>query len=213
MSLSIRDQLKNIGLLKPEESARAQPAGKSASDKAKPPHKPHQKPPQKQQTNSHSKHPKRAAQFTPPTARSTEPSLAQAWQARDAQEKQLALEKKRLAEEKAVQKRARKTAVQSLLSGTSLNVANAELVRYFLYANKIRKVYVTAEQRAQINAGEIAIAQMDGRFHLISAETAKRIQADGPEFLALFGASEEPDVPADAGYADPKFQVPDDLVW
>ena len=61
-----------------------------------------------------------------------------------------------------------------------------------------------------LNAGQLGVLQMDGRYLLVDA--ALLAQPSGvPAAIAL---KVDPDAPPeDDPYADPQYKVPDDLVW
>ncbi|HEX7368858.1 MAG TPA: DUF2058 family protein [Rhodanobacteraceae bacterium] len=133
-----------------------------------------------------------------------EPDLAHAFALRakaDSVEREVA---EREAREKAEARKERKRKLQALLGGKALNKPDAEQVRNFEYAGKIRRIYVSAEQLVQINAGELGVVMHGGRALLVSRETALQAQAIAPESMGLLV---DPDAPtADDG-------VPDDLMW
>ena len=55
------------------------------------------------------------------------------------------------------------------------------------------------------------MVQLDGRYLLVTAALLEQVEAIFPPAIAL---KVDPDAPAvDDPYADPQFQVPDDLVW
>ncbi len=122
----------------------------------------------------------------------------------------------RIAEEKRKQEEARirrenKTKLIELLTRASLNAPEADIARHFPYGEKIRRVYVTQEQLRALNAGELAVVQHGGRYHVVSLENADAAVALYPGCLALKVDPNAP--PDDTDYSDPQFQVPDDLVW
>ena len=97
------------------------------------------------------------------------------------------------------------------LEGKPLNAADAEHVRHFEYGGKIKRIHVTADQLKALNAGELGVLQQDGRYLLVDAATLAGAEAIFPDAIAL---KVDPDAPAaDDPYADPRYQVPDDLVW
>jgi len=189
MSLSLKDQLIAAGLVK-RDAAKPKPAPRPAKY---PTHVPVAKPPQQP----------------------AEPSLAELYRARDlAAQKELA-EAQRLNVEKALAKRARKNQALALIAGKAVNTNEGEqVVRHFEYARKIRRIYLTAEQRTQLNAGELGIVQLDGHFSLLPHAIVAAVHAVAPEFIALMGASSETVLPVEhPDYSDPKHQIPDDLTW
>ena len=137
--------------------------------------------------------------------------LAKAYAIRAQKEKQERIEAERLKQEEAARRRAAKAQVAELLKDKALNVADAELVRHFEYGGKIKRIYVTPDQLKALNAGELAVVQLDGRYQLVTVALADEVAALLPSLLAL---KVDPNAPAeDDPYADPRYQVPDDLVW
>lgn len=97
------------------------------------------------------------------------------------------------------------------LQGKALNVADAEIARHFPYGGKIKRVYVTPDQLRALNAGELGVVQHEGRYILLTAAHLAEAEAIFPQAVAL---KVDPDAPAgDDPYGDPRYQVPDDLVW
>lgn len=133
-----------------------------------------------------------------------EPDLARAFALRAKAERAEREAAERMAREQAAAKKERKRKLQQLLDGKTLNRADAEQPRNFEYAGKIRRVHVSGEQLAQLNAGELGVVMHGGRALLVTRETALQAQAIAPEALALLV---DPDAPvSDDG-------VPDDLMW
>lgn len=133
-----------------------------------------------------------------------EPDLAKAFALRakaDRAEREAA---EREASEKAAAKKERKRKLQELLAGKALNRDDAEQVRNFEFADKIRRVYATPEQLRRINTGELGVVMHGGRALIVSRDIALEVQAISPEAIALLV---DPNAPAeDDG-------VPDDMVW
>lgn len=137
--------------------------------------------------------------------------LGKAYGLRAQHEKNERIEAERLKQEAARIKREAKARVAELLKDQSLNLVDAELTRHFEYNGKIRRVHVTEAQLKSLNAGELGVVQLDGRYLLVAATLAREVEALLPSLLALLV---DPDAPvANDPYADPQFKVPDDLVW
>jgi uncharacterized protein YaiL (DUF2058 family) len=146
----------------------------------------------------------------PPRTRE-EIDLGKAYAIRAQKEKAERIEAERLKQEAARIKREAKAKVAELLKDKSLNAADAELTRHFEYNGKIRRVHVTEAQLKSLNAGEFGVVQLDGRYLLVDAAMAREVQVLLPSLVALLV---DPDAPAvDDPYADPKYVVPDDMVW
>ena len=199
MSLSLKDQLIAAGLVK-RDAAKPKPAPRPA------------------------KYPTQTPVVKPPP-KPAEPSLAELYRARDLAAQKALAEAQRLNVEKALAKRARKNQALALIAGKAVNTNEGvqvspkgdtaeQVVRHFEYARKIRRIYLTAEQRSQLNAGELGIVQLDGHFSLLPHAIVAAVHAVAPEFIALMGASSEAVLPVeDPAYSDPKHQIPDDLMW
>lgn len=193
MSLSLKDQLIAAGLVKADQAKAPRPD----SSVKKPVAKPVAKPIVPQQKQSH------------------EPSLAELYKARDLHEQKQQQAARAQAEAKAAAKKQRKLQVMQLIAGKALNKKDGELVRHFEYARKIRRIYLSSEQRTALNAGTLGIVQMDGQFLLLEGEIVEQVYLFAPEFVALRGASTEPEGSTEGGeeYAAAEYQVPDDLMW
>lgn len=208
MSGSLRDQLLGLGF--------------------KPAPKPESKPAQKPSRPSHSgKSPearpgnRSGAPGRPGDGRGRPPQsggksrgemdLAKAYAIRAQKEKDERIAAERARQEEAQRKREGKLKLAELLKVATLNDASADVARHFEYGGKIRRIYVNADQLKALNAGELAVVQQGGRYHLVTAAHGREADALLPGVLALLA---DPSVAsADDVYADPKYQVPDDLVW
>lgn len=137
--------------------------------------------------------------------------LAKAYAIRAQKEKEERIEAERLKQEAARIKREAKAKVAELLKDKARNLAEAELTRHFDYNGKIRRVHVDEAQLKALNAGELGVVQLDGRYLVVDAALALDVRALLPSLVALLV---DPNAPAaDDPYADPKYAIPDDLVW
>jgi len=190
MGNSLRDQLLGLGFT---------PAPKPA---AKPIAKPAAKPTAKQPEQKPAARPARTRE---------EMDLAKAYAIRAQKEKDERQEAERLKQEAARLRREARSKLDALLEGKALNDAAAEIARHFPYGGRIKRVHVTADQLAALNAGRLGVVQRNGRYLLVDAAVLAEAEAIFPEAVAL---KVDPDAPAsDDIYADPQYQVPDDLVW
>ena len=190
MSESLRDQLLKSGLaakFKPESRA---PSPSRPASPSRPPQKPqhsHNKPPAQRPSR-------------PPQREPSEMDLAKAYALRDKTEREQRAREQRAAEQRAREKKERKQKLGELLGGKGLNDAAADIPRHFPHANKIRRIYVTAEQLPRLNGGELAVAQFAGRYLLVTKDVGLAAQAIDPEALVLLSdaqATDEDGVPAD----------------
>lgn len=223
MTDSLRDQLLGLGFKpapKPERKPERRP-------EHRPEHRPERRPDPKQAAKSAGKpsagklvggrpvagkpNPaSRAAQSRPARSRE-EMDLAKAYAIRAQKEKDERIEAERLKQEEARLRREAKARVEELLKDKSLNDPNAEIARHFPYGGKIKRIHVNAGQLKALNAGELGVVQQNGRYLLVTAALLAEAESIFPACVAL---KVDPDAPAeDDPYADPQYQVPDDLVW
>ena len=147
----------------------------------------------------------------PPPRTREEIDLAKAYAIRARKEKDERIEAERQKQEAARIKREAKMKIAELLKEKPLNAADAELTRHFEYNGKIRRVHVTDAQLKSLNAGDLGVVQLDGRYLLVDSVLAREIHSLLPSLLALLV---DPNAAvADDPYADPQYLVPDDLVW
>lgn len=202
MTDSLRDQLLGLGF-KP-----AAPEKKPAKPQSAPGKRPDAA---RRGTPAHAAKPvDRAVRHRPVRSRE-DIDLAKAYAIRAQREKDERVEAERLKQEQARQRREAKARLAELLRDKSLNDPSADIARHFDYGGKIKRVYVTAEQLKALNAGALGVVQMDGRYLLVEASVLD--QAEGV-FAPAVALKVDPNASAaDDPYADPQYQVPDDLVW
>lgn len=196
MSHSLKDQLLGLGF---------KPAPKTERRPDKAPHPPGK--PARGKTverTGHSGKPK-------PKQSQEEIDLARAFALRTQQEKREREMAEQAKQAAALQKKISKEQVGKLLEGGILNVADADIARHFSYGGKIKRIYVTAAQLAALNAGELGVVQFNGRYCLTTRENTLAVRELLPSLVALYCDGNEESLPE--GYDDPKFQVPDDLIW
>jgi uncharacterized protein YaiL (DUF2058 family) len=214
MSNSLRDQLLGLGYkpaVKVDDSPKSRHSEKTGSKPAsghpqRPAQKSTQRPPHKPGHANRNPSPPRS------TARTQEEiDLAKAYALRAQKEKDERIAAEQAKQEAAKLKREAKVKLVELIKGKILNVADAEHVRHFEYGGKIRRVHVTPEQLKALNAGELGVIQMDGRYSLVPVDVAIAAREILASHVALLV---DPNAPAaDDPYSDPLYQVPDDLIW
>jgi uncharacterized protein len=235
MSDSLRDQLLGLGFKpspKPEKTEKPTTTHKprhehprKAGEQAKsgvPSHKPPHKPPHKhgerkphahrtatQGAGAHASAKHQPSAKKPRTQE--EIDLAKAYAIRAQREKEERIEAERLKQEEARKRREAKAALAELVKDKALNDKAAEIARHFPYGGKIKRIYVNDAQLKQLNAGELGVLQLDGRYLLVTAALLAEAEAVFAPAVAL---KVDPNAPSgDDPYADPQYQVPDDLVW
>lgn len=137
--------------------------------------------------------------------------LGKAFALRSQQEKREREAAEREKQEAARQKKLAKESVAKLLEDQLLNAPEADIARHFSYGGKIKRLYVTPAQLSALNAGELGIVQFNGRYCLVSKNITLAVRALLPSLVALYCDGDEEGLPD--GYDDPRFQIPDDLIW
>jgi uncharacterized protein YaiL (DUF2058 family) len=208
MSDSLRDQLLGLGFkppAKPERRPAQEPVRKPAN---KPGHGAGAR------TAEGARKPASGARRPPqhgkPGTRG-EIDLAKAYAIRAQKEKDERIEAERLKQEEARKRREAKARLAELLKDKALNDPAADIARHFDYGGKIKRIHVNEAQLKALNAGELGVVQLDGRYLLVDAALLAQAEAIFAPAVAL---KVDPSAPVqDDAYADPRFEVPDDLVW
>lgn len=137
--------------------------------------------------------------------------LAKAFAIRAQREKEERIEAERVKQEEARLRREARAKLETFLADKSLNKPEADIARHFEYGGKIKRIHVDEDQLKALNAGELGVVQLNGRYLLV---TAAVLEEAGSIFAPSVALRIDPDAPAaDDPYSDPKYQVPDDLVW
>lgn len=217
MTDSLRDQLLGLGFKPAPKPQRDDRKGKPQQGAKSPGHAPNRSgKPQQSARSPHSGKPAQSgrplhAGAPKPRRTAAEMDLAKAYAIRAQKEKAERIEAERLKQEAARERREAKAKLAELLKDKALNAPEAEIARHFPYGGKIKRIYVSADQLKALNAGTLGVLQMDGRYLLVDADTLAAAEAIFAPAVAL---KVDPNAPAgDDPYADPKYQVPDDLVW
>lgn len=133
--------------------------------------------------------------------------LARAYAIRAQAEKAERLQAEREAQRVAQERRDRRRRLHELLGGKAQVIPeDAEHVRHFEHAGKIRRMHVSSEQLAALNKGEFAVVVQGGRFLLVEREVALLAGEIAPDVIALLVDPDATPDTADEG-------VPDDLMW
>ncbi|WP_166207553.1 DUF2058 family protein [Cognatiluteimonas telluris] len=224
MTDSLRDQLLGLGFKpapKPERKPQPRPAPSARAPDNRSPARPAGRPSSgarpaqgnpRGAAKSPGKAPNPANRHPHGQPRSREDiDLAKAYAIRAQREKDERIEAERLKQEQARQRREAKARLGDFIKDKALNDPTAEIARHFDYGGKIKRIHVTEAQLKALNAGELGVVQVDGRYLLVAAAVLAEAETIFPAAIAL---KVDPDAPAaDDPYADPRYQVPDDLVW
>ena len=140
-----------------------------------------------------------------------EMDLAKAYAIRAQKEKEERLAAEAAKQEAARLRREAKAKFDAFIVGKSLNVEAADIARHFEYGGKIKRVYVTADQLKALNAGQLGVLQQNGRYLVVAADVLAEAESIFPQGVAL---KVDPNAPVEEDpYADPQYQIPDDLIW
>ncbi|UOV05669.1 DUF2058 family protein [Pseudoxanthomonas mexicana] len=213
MSDSLRDQLLGLGF-KPAPKPERKPDARKPDARRPDARRPGPRPPGKGAAP-----PVRTGQGKPrpPQGQARKPrsqeeiDLAKAYAIRAQREKEERIEAERVKQEQARLRRESKARLEAFLKDKALNDAEADIARHFPYGGKIKRIYVNAGQLKALNAGELGVVQQNGRYLLVTAAVLAEAETI---FAAAVALKVDPNASAEEDpYADPKYQVPDDLVW
>ena len=153
--------------------------------------------------------PRGGAPRKPRTQEEIDLGKAYALRAQKEKEERIAAEAAR--QEEARQRREARAKLGEFLKDKALNDKDADIARHFPYGGKIKRIYVNADQLRALNAGDLGVVQLDGRYVLVAKNVLDEAESIFAPSVAL---RVDPDAPAgDDPYSDPQYQVPDDLVW
>jgi len=136
--------------------------------------------------------------------------LERAWLARRKAEK---AEKERAKQARVADQEARRKRnleLDGIVEDRVLNEDDAEVPRYFEHLGRIRRVMCTPDQRRAINAGQLGIVNLRGRYLIVEPDVLARYRALAPDLVPELGGA-EPNAPE--GEQDDYPPVPDDLTW
>ena len=82
---------------------------------------------------------------------------------------------------------------------------------HFPRGDRLKRLYVSEDQRRRLAAGELAIVGFRGRHHLVPRPAGERVRELRPEVFVFIAAGDDGVREAEAGYEG--YEVPDELVW
>ena len=82
---------------------------------------------------------------------------------------------------------------------------------HFPRGDRLKRLYVSDDQRRRLAAGELAIVGFRGRHHLVPRPAGERVRELRPEVFVFIATGDDGAQEADAGYEG--YAVPDELVW
>ena len=209
MSDSLRDQLLGLGF-KPAPKPERKPEARKPDARRPGPRPPGKGAAPAPRTGPGGKPRPSQGQSRKPRSQE-EIDLAKAYAIRAQREKDQPIEAERVKQEEARLRREAKAKLEAFLKDKALNDAEADIARHFPYGGKIKRIYVNAEQLKALNAGELGVVQQNGRYLLVTSDVLAEAETI---FAAAVALKVDPNATAEEDpYADPKYQVPDDLVW
>jgi uncharacterized protein len=221
MSMSLRDQLLQIGLINQKQAKEAERQADRQADQQRHQHAKHKHPKHKggapapkgaPATSAHSSAPPTATAPLPASATTTAPALSRpipthtsAQAAKVARDQALSRKQQERAQKKALQAQ-----IKQLIEQNRLPQAESDEPYNFVDDSKIRRITMNAANRGALTRGEIFIVRHEGRYDLVSATIAARIrERDAAAVVTIVAAAES--APIDEAYKG--FEVPDDLIW
>jgi len=88
---------------------------------------------------------------------------------------------------------------------------NCEITYNFEHNNKVNRIYVNKDMKQQIIQGKYGIARINGRYELVPATIAEKIQQRNNKRVVLFNNDSQQAIDENDPYSE--YQIPDDLTW
>jgi uncharacterized protein len=183
MSMSLRDQLLQAGLINEKQSKEAE-------------HQLHQQQRKRQQLPKDKRSVASEAELAARHAQAT----------KSARDQELSRRQKEEAD-----KRERRAQIAQLIEQNRLPAAQTDELYNFVDGKKIHRIPADTSVRERLGRGEIAIVSCNGRYELVPAETAARIRERDERAVVVCGVSKDSATTSDEGYRS--FEIPDDLIW
>ena len=89
--------------------------------------------------------------------------------------------------------------------------AEGESPFHFPRGVRVKRLYVSGDQRRRLANGELAIVGFRGRHHLVPRAAGERVCALRPEVFVFIASDEDGAGATEEGYEG--YEVPDELVW
>jgi len=184
MSLSLRDQLLQAGLITKKQA----------------------------QDASRQKHNQRKDKDKGTNKAPAEPDLGEAYAMRAAAEKKARDQELARAEREKREAKARRAEIKQLVAEHKLPKVESDELYNFVDGSKIRRIPVNADMRTRLVAAKLAIVRNDGRYEVVPIEVGRKIGERDRNFLVHVAEPEKkPGDDGDDPYKD--YVVPDDLMW
>ncbi len=212
MSMSLRDQLLQAGLISQKQAndAERQQQRQAQQQRQTQPRPKHARSRATESAPTRPVPPARPVSPAPAVPPAAVPTAARAPAVSNAQAAKLArdLALNRKQQEKA-QKKALQAQIKQLVEQNRIPPVEGDEHYNFVDGNKIRRITVNAALRGPLSRGEIVIVRHVAGYDLVPSAIAARIRER--DASAVIAAVAQESAPADEAY--PGFVVPDDLVW
>ena len=113
--------------------------------------------------------------------------------------------------EEEARRKADENELRQLIHAHRLARREGDLAYNFQDGANLKRIYVTAEQKAALVAGRIALVRQDKGYEVIPSEIADKVLARRPELVLVLNRPGGDEPAEDDGYAE--YQIPDDLMW
>ncbi len=138
----------------------------------------------------------------------------------EAQQRRLQLEKEKADRDRELNRIRKEAAEQKAVTAQIKQLVDAHRVAHdqgelpykFADDGKVKTIHVSDPLRLKIVRGELAIVKSEGRYELVPADVARKIQTRCASHLILWNQSR----PTNSGDVDDEYSrytVPDDLMW
>lgn len=116
------------------------------------------------------------------------------------------------AQQEEKQRHALVAQVRQLIEAHRIARTGGEVSYQFTDDKKIKKLYVKAQQQAQLASGQIAIVRLGDGYELVPTVVAEKIRQRDEAVVVLLN-TRKPVTAADEEDPYAAYQIPDDLMW
>jgi uncharacterized protein YaiL (DUF2058 family) len=125
-------------------------------------------------------------------------------------DRELNQQRQKQAEQKAILAQ-----IKQLIELNKIDRGSGEIAYSFVYKNKVKKIFVTADIKQQLSQGRLAIVRLilksERLFEIVPTGVAEKIAQRDKNAVIHLNALDARTESEDDPYAD--YQVPDDLTW
>lgn len=89
--------------------------------------------------------------------------------------------------------------------------AETDMPFHFPRGDRLKRLYVSEDQRRRLVAGELAVVGFRGRHHLVPRPAGERVRELRPEVFVFIAAGDDGANEVEEGYEG--YEVPDELMW